>query len=108
MYLRALILHKVLNADVITNKKVTVLNQMVCTRRQLKFEILRHFNSKIGLNTLANKLYPLNGKIGLEFLNLGFVQYKKIMKVQFLKYGKTLLWCLPRSKELVPVPRASK
>ena len=89
MYQSSLILYKALNSDELTHDIVSILTQMVCTSRQLKFEILRSFNTKIGLNTTANKLYPLNGKIGLDFLNLGFVQYKKIMKVQFLKYGKT-------------------
>ena len=89
MYQRSLSLYRALNANEITFETVTVLNQMVCTRRQLKFEIIRNFNSKIGLNTTADKLYPLNGKIGLDFLNLGCVHYKKIMKIQFLKYGKT-------------------
>ena len=88
MYQRALLLHKALNADAISFEVVNVFDQIVCTGRQIKFEILRNFNSKIGLNTLANKLYPLNGKMDLIFLDMGFVQYKKIMKVQFLKYGK--------------------
>ena len=89
MYQRSLILYKAINSEVFTHDTVSILTHMVCTSRQLKFEILRSFNSKIGLNTQANKLYPLNGKIGLDFLNMGFVQYKKIMKVLFLKYGKT-------------------
>ena len=89
IYQRSLILYKAINSEVITHDIVSILTQMVCTSRQLKFEILRSFNSKIGLNTVANKLYPLNGKIDLDFLNFSFVQHKKIMKVQFLKYGKT-------------------
>ena len=71
MYQRSLTLYRAVNAEVITFEIVTVLNQMVCTRRQVKFEILRDIKSKIGLSTLANKLYPLNGKIGLDFLNFG-------------------------------------
>ena len=89
MYQRSLSLHKALNTEPITFEIVTILNQMVCTRRQLKFEIIKDFNCKVGLNTTANKLYPLNGKIGLDFLNLKYVHFKKIMKIQFLKYGKT-------------------
>ena len=68
---------------------VTVLDQMICTRRQLKFKLLRNYNSKIGLNTTANKLYHLNDLIGLDLLNLNFIHFKKIAKIQFLKYGKT-------------------
>ena len=69
MYQRSLSLHKLINVDEITLETVMVLNQMVCTRRQLKFEIQRDFRGKIGLNNTANKLYPLNGLIGLDLLN---------------------------------------
>ena len=41
------------------------------------------------MNTQANKLYHVTKMIGLDKLNLSFVHYKKIMKTQFLKYGKT-------------------
>ena len=37
----------------------------------------------------ANKFYCISDLIGMDFLNLGFVHFKKIMKIQFLKYGKT-------------------
>ena len=41
------------------------------------------------MNTTANKLYHLNNLIGLDMLNLNFVHYKKLIKIQFLKNGKT-------------------
>ena len=63
--------------------------QSVFTGRQITFEILRLNNNKIGMNTQANKLYHVTKMIGLDKLNLSFVHYKKIMKTQFLKYGKT-------------------
>ena len=53
------------------------------------FEILRENSSKIGMNTTANKLYCLTGKIGLKCLNLTFPHFKKLMKIQFLKSGAT-------------------
>ena len=62
---------------------------MTCTRRQINFEILKDNNSKFGMNTTENKFYCLSGKIGLKNFNLCFVHFKKIMKTQFLKYGKT-------------------
>ena len=70
-------------------EQITILNQITCSRRQLKFELIKNNNCKIGLNTTANKLYPLNNLIGLELLNNSFVHFKKLMKIQFLKYGKT-------------------
>ena len=66
-----------------------MLNQLVCSSRQLKFEILRNNAFKIGMNTVSNKFYHVNKLIGLDALNMRFVQFKKLMKTQFLKYGKT-------------------
>ena len=82
-------MHKILNQDLISFEIVTVLNQMICTRRQTTFELIRDNNSKIGMNTTANKFYCLAGKVSLVSLNYTFVHYKKLMKIQFLKYGKT-------------------
>ena len=65
------------------------MDQIVCTGRQTNFQIQRKFNTKIGLNTTANKLYPLNNLIGFDRLNMSFVHYKKLAKLQFLKNGKT-------------------
>ena len=89
LYQSALKFHKTLNFDELSLEAVTVLNQMTYTTRQLKFEILRDNWSRIGMNTTANKFYVLCGKIGLDFLNFNFVHFKKLMKIQFLKYGKT-------------------
>ena len=41
------------------------------------------------MNTTANKLYHENNLISLDMLNLKFVHYKKLAKLQFLKNGKT-------------------
>ena len=68
---------------------VTIMDQIVCTGRQINFQIMRKFNTKIGLNTTANKLYPLNNQINLERFNMSFVHYKKLAKLQYLKNGKT-------------------
>ena len=89
LFQASLNVHKLLNQDLISLEIVTVLNQMICTGRQTSFEILRDNNSKIGMNTTANKFYCISGKIGLLALNYSFVHYKKFMKIQFLKYGKT-------------------
>ena len=45
--------------------------------------------TKIGMNTLSKKFYHVSRMIGLDLLNLSFVHFKKIMKIQFLKNGKT-------------------
>ena len=72
-----------------TTENVRLLNNIVCPRRQLKFEILRDNHIKIGMNTGSNKFYHLNKLIGLDLFNHSFVHYKKLMKIQFLKYGYT-------------------
>ena len=89
LFLASLNLYKILNQDLISLEIVTVLNQVICTGRQTSFEIIRDNNCKIGMNTTANKLYCISGKISLLALNFTFVHYKKLMKIQFLKYGKT-------------------
>ena len=39
---------------------------------------------KVGLNAMANRLYILNGRIPLEWLNLSIVSYKLKCKKEFL------------------------
>ena len=85
------IFHKLLNdhENVLSFEHVTVMDQIICTSRQINFQILRKFRMKIGLNTTTNKVHLLNNMIGLKMLNLRFVHNKKLVKSQFLKYGKT-------------------
>ena len=68
---------------------VTVMDQIICTRIQLKFQIFKNCNTKIGMNTTANKLFHVHNLIGLDMVNHRFVHFKKLAKIQFLKYGKT-------------------
>ena len=37
---------------------ITVIEQMILTRRQINFQMLKNNERKIALNTTANKLYP--------------------------------------------------
>ena len=91
LYQLSLNLHKTLNNldNELTFEQITVLDQIVCTGRQVNFQILKSCSIKIGLNTTANKFYPISNLIGLDRLNLNFVHFKKTAKAQFLKYGKT-------------------
>ena len=90
-YQSALHLHKFINSTYLncSTEHSRVLINIVCTRRQLKFEIIRNNVTKIGMNTMSNKFYQLNKQIGLDLLNLGFVHFKKTMKIQYLKFGST-------------------
>ena len=60
LYKMSLKLHKLLNEHDydLTFEHVTLLDQIVCTRRQIKFQIYKNSKAKIGLNTTANKLFP--------------------------------------------------
>ena len=89
LYQISLNLYKVLNDPLLRTVTITVLEQSIFTSRQINFEILRANRAKIGMNTLANKFYHISKTIGLAKLKLSFVHYKKIMKIKFLKYGKT-------------------
>ena len=90
LYQIALKLHKLINdhENVLSFEHVTVMDQIICTSRQINVQIMRKFNNNISINTTANKLYHLNNLIGLKMLNLNFVHYKKLIKLQFLKNGK--------------------
>ena len=91
LYQVALKLHKILeDFDVNCSfEHVTIISNIVSTTRQTTFEIIKDNRSKIGLNTTSNKLYHVNKQISLLALSYGFVHFKKLMKIQFLKYGKT-------------------
>ena len=65
------------------------LHNIVCTKRQINFEIIRDNKSKIGMNCLSNKFYHISKLISLNNLNLNFIHFKKIMKIQLLKNCKT-------------------
>ena len=60
-------LHKLINEHEsdLSFEHVTLMDQIVCTRRQINFDIFKNCNGKIGLNATANNLYPLSNMIGL-------------------------------------------
>ena len=90
-YQMSLKLHKLINEhdNKLSFEHVTLMDQIVCTSRQINFQIFKIHNTRVGLNTTANKLFPLNNLIGLDKLNMNFAHYKKLAKIQFLKYGNT-------------------
>ena len=84
-------LYKIVNFNNHTpsTEVIRVLEQTVNTRRQVLFEILRNNVTRIGMNSIENKLYHINKVIPLDNLNLPFVAFKRLMKIRFLKFGKT-------------------
>ena len=45
--------------------------------------------SIVHINITANKFFTISNVVSLGMLNLNFVHFKKLAKIQFLKYGKT-------------------
>ena len=90
-YQISLLLFKLVNENenVPSLSFVNLLEQVVCTRRQIMFECHRANHSKIGMNSLENKLYHVSKLIVINKLNWTFPLFKKHMKLQFLKFGNT-------------------
>ena len=90
-YQAAIHLYKVINEIFImcSSEHALFLSNIICPRRQLKFEIFRNNNSKIGMNMLANKFYHISKQISLDALNLTFIHFKRLMKFQFMKTCRT-------------------
>ena len=89
-YQSAIHLHKTLSemSNLCTTEHASILTNIVCTR-QINFEIIRNNKRKIGMNTISNKFYQISKLISLDCLRLTFIHFKKIMKIQFLRNGKT-------------------
>ena len=90
-YTQAINLHKILNHIDFPESidHVSLIDQTICTSRQLSFQIFKNNKTKIGMNTLANKLHFISGTVSFSMLNMGFVHFKKLAKIQFLKFGRT-------------------
>ena len=90
-YQLSLLLHKSISElnETCTTEHALLLNNIVCTGRQINFEIIRNNKCKIGMNKLSNKFYHISKLISLNNLDKNFVHFKKIMKIQFLRNGKT-------------------
>ena len=58
------VVYLILNADKITFELATVLNQMICSGRQVNFEIVRDINIVTGLNTTAKNCINLVVRLG--------------------------------------------
>ena len=79
-YQQSLHLHKSINAifDYCSTEHATLLNNIVCTRRQLNFEIIRNNKTKIGMNTISNKFFHISKLVSLDLLNISHDTLKKL------------------------------
>ena len=85
-YKNALELFKLFNAARPSQNWIDLNNQIIVNRRQNFFNCIRVNNFKIGLSTMVNKFFSLNGKIELKLLNLSYPTYKKKCKSIFKPY----------------------
>ena len=84
IYKHALMLFKLYNSiDYSVEWSALNVNQILTTRQTL-FISSKSNKKKVGLNAMANRLYILNGKIPLDWLNLTIDSYKVKCKNEFL------------------------
>ena len=89
LYQISLLLFKTVNENSSTPSRsfVRLMDQAVCSGRQVMFELHRANRTKIGMNSIENKLYHINKIIVMDKLNWNYPLFKKHMKLQFLKFG---------------------
>ena len=83
-YKLALQLYRTFNYKCPTNDWLSINFNSVLTSRQNKFSINKTNRLKVGMNILSNRFNTLNGKIDLNWLNLGLDTYKINCKKLFL------------------------
>ena len=79
-------LYKLYNSENASMNHTRLATQIIVGRRQNFFMCFRQNNYKIGLNSLVNKFFYLNGKIPLDLLNLNLSGFKYKMKRIFKTY----------------------
>ena len=91
LYQISLLLFETANENSSTPSRsfVRLMDQVVCSGRQVMFELHRANRTKIGMNSIENKLYHINKIIVMDKLNWSYPLFKKHMKLQFLKFGNT-------------------
>ena len=84
LYKHAISLFKLYNSDTFTDDWVLLNFNQILTSRQTDFISLRSNRTKVGLNALANRLFILNNRIPLQWLNMSISSYKVHCKKEFL------------------------
>ena len=83
-YKLALQLYRVVNNQVPVPDWVHLNLYNIQTRRQSTFATLKNNRLIVGMNTISNRFYHLNGKINLDWLNMSYDTYKIKCKNKFL------------------------
>ena len=80
----AICLHKLYNIEFNPTEFYLLNDNQVVTSRQRNFIILKSNKTRVGLNSLANRLHSINGDIPLEWLNLSIETFKIRCKKLYL------------------------
>ena len=75
-YKLAICLYKLYNSEFNPIEFYLLNFNQVVTSRQRNFIIVKSNRTRVGLNSLANRLYTINGIVPLEWLNLSIDSYK--------------------------------
>ena len=100
-YKHALALFKLFNGPYHSIEFASLNVNLVLTPRQSQFQIMKTHRLKIGANALSNRLYVINGKIPLDWLNLTLDSFKincKKLFLQLIKQHLTVYESLSTSK----------
>ena len=85
LYKHALCAFKLMNANPPYTTEWAALNMnIVFTSRQNAFRTNSDNSKRVGLNSLTNRLSILNGKIPLNWFDLGYDTYKIKCKMMFI------------------------
>ena len=85
LYKHAILLYSLYNAEIYTYEWVKLNFAQILTSRQTKFMSLHDNKRKVGLNSLANRLFVINNRIPFDWLKMSFGSYKVHCKKEFLK-----------------------
>ena len=84
IYKLSLQLYRTYNQHIPTQDWVKLNYNGIFTSRQSKFITRKENKLKVGLNSVSNRFFYLNGKIELDWLNLSYNSYKIKCKNLFL------------------------
>ena len=86
LYRHALLLHKLMNSHSHTCEWVHLNSNQILTSRQTTFMSRKSNNKWVGLNAFANRVFVLNGRIPLDWLNMSITTFKVHCKREFLSW----------------------
>ena len=84
-YKLALCLFKLYNTNFDSFEFAALNYNQILTSRESNFMTLKDNKTKVGINSLTNRLFYINGKVPLKWLNLSIDCYKVKCKELFLK-----------------------